>query len=160
MRLSTQLAYQLGARPLATDADDLVLLTGSVARGEVRANSDIDLLVLTKRRRGRTGNDALSFPSVLGESLDSERHGVHFNVEYVAVDQVRRLASILRPAAGRTGSVVTLLCDGGERYAHTYYSDAWVADQGLDLSPHVDTLRRFAGTGEWHGRSGGCEDEA
>jgi cysteine synthase A len=52
-------------------------------------------------------------------------------------------------AAGRTGSVVTLLCDGGERYAHTYYSDAWVADQGLDLTPHVDTLRRFAGTGEW-----------
>jgi cysteine synthase A len=29
-------------------------------------------------------------------------------------------------AAGRRGSVVTLLCDGGERYAHTYYSDAWV----------------------------------
>jgi cysteine synthase len=52
-------------------------------------------------------------------------------------------------AAGRRGSVVTLLCDGGERYAHTYYSDGWVADQGLDLTPHTDTLRRFAATGEW-----------
>ena len=40
-------------------------------------------------------------------------------------------------AAGRTGSVVTLLCDGGERYAHTYYSDDWVAGQGLDLAPHA-----------------------
>ena len=52
-------------------------------------------------------------------------------------------------AAGRTGSVVTLLCDGGERYAHTYYSDDWVSGQGLDLAPHTETLRRFAVTGEW-----------
>jgi cysteine synthase A len=53
-------------------------------------------------------------------------------------------------AAGRTGSVVTLLCDGGERYAHTYYSDAWLAEQGLDLVPHAATLEGFARTGEWH----------
>jgi cysteine synthase A len=52
-------------------------------------------------------------------------------------------------AAGRSGSVVTLLCDGGERYAHTYYSDDWVAAQGLDLAPHAATLQRFAATGEW-----------
>ena len=49
-------------------------------------------------------------------------------------------------AEGRTGSVVTLLCDGGERYAHTYYSDEWVAAQGLDLAPHAATLREFAAT--------------
>jgi len=52
-------------------------------------------------------------------------------------------------AAGRTGSVVTLLCDGGERYACTYYDDAWVAAQGLDLAPHTATLTHFARTGEW-----------
>ena len=52
-------------------------------------------------------------------------------------------------AAGRTGSVVTLLCDGGERYAHTYYSDEWVASKGLDLAPHTEVLERFATTGEW-----------
>ncbi|RBY86374.1 PLP-dependent cysteine synthase family protein [Blastococcus sp. TF02A-30] len=52
-------------------------------------------------------------------------------------------------AAGRQGSVVTLLCDGGERYAHTYYSDGWVAEQGLDLAPYAATLRVFAETGEW-----------
>ena len=51
--------------------------------------------------------------------------------------------------AGVRGSVVTLLCDGGERYAHTYYSDEWVAAAGLDLAPHSATLRRFAETGEW-----------
>jgi cysteine synthase len=52
-------------------------------------------------------------------------------------------------AAGRTGSVVTLLCDGGERYANTYYSDEWLADHGLDLAPYAATLRRFTETGEW-----------
>ena len=37
-------------------------------------------------------------------------------------------------AAGETGSVVTLLCDGGERYANTYYDDTWLAAHGLDSS--------------------------
>jgi cysteine synthase A len=52
-------------------------------------------------------------------------------------------------AAGRQGSVVTLLCDGGERYAHTYYSEEWVSGHGLDLTPYTATLGRFAATGEW-----------
>jgi cysteine synthase len=34
-------------------------------------------------------------------------------------------------AAGQQGSVVTLLCDGGERYAHTYYDDAWLAERRI-----------------------------
>ncbi|MQA33850.1 PLP-dependent cysteine synthase family protein [Modestobacter roseus] len=53
-------------------------------------------------------------------------------------------------AAGRTGSVVTLLCDGGERYADTYHSDAWLAARGMDLGPCTRTLEHFAATGEWH----------
>jgi cysteine synthase A len=52
-------------------------------------------------------------------------------------------------AEGRTGSVVTLLCDGGERYARTYYSDRWLAAQGLDLPPFTATLDAFARTGRW-----------
>ena len=43
-------------------------------------------------------------------------------------------------AAGETGSVVTLLCDRGDRYAHTYFDDAWVAAQGWDLAPWSDWL--------------------
>ena len=46
-------------------------------------------------------------------------------------------------------SVVTLLCDGGERYAHTYYDDGWVAEQGLDLAGPEATLAKFHVTGEW-----------
>jgi cysteine synthase len=46
-------------------------------------------------------------------------------------------------ARGERGSIVTLICDGGERYAGTYYSDAWVADQGLDLAPYAEALQSF-----------------
>ncbi|HET9141006.1 PLP-dependent cysteine synthase family protein [Actinophytocola sp.] len=47
------------------------------------------------------------------------------------------------------GSVVSLLCDGGERYAHTYFNDDWIARQGLDLRPYQQVLDRFLATGEW-----------
>ena len=33
---------------------------------------------------------------------------------------------------GETGSVVTLLCDSGQRYTHTYYSAAWLQQAGLN----------------------------
>ena len=52
-------------------------------------------------------------------------------------------------AAGRTGSVVSLLADPGERYAHTYYADEWVAAHSLDLRPCTATVERFLATGTW-----------
>lgn len=35
--------------------------------------------------------------------------------------------------AGEPGSVVSLICDSGERYANTYFNDRWVEDQGWRL---------------------------
>jgi cysteine synthase len=52
-------------------------------------------------------------------------------------------------AAGEVGSVVTLLCDGGERYAGTYYDDSWLAAQGIDIAPYLATLEKFAESGDW-----------
>lgn len=59
-----------------------------------------------------------------------------------------RLVAEMR-AEGRTGSVVTLLCDGGERYADTYFADEWVAARGLDLAPATAVLEEFTATGRW-----------
>jgi cysteine synthase A len=50
---------------------------------------------------------------------------------------------------GEQGSIVTLLCDGGERYSNTYYDDNWVAEQGLSLEEPLRALKRFHDTGEW-----------
>ncbi|MGV9410213.1 PLP-dependent cysteine synthase family protein [Nocardia sp. NPDC003693] len=53
--------------------------------------------------------------------------------------------------AGRSGSVVTLLCDGGDRYAGTYFNDDWVAGQGLSLAEPTAVLAEFMATGSWSG---------
>nr|MCW2727281.1 cysteine synthase [Aeromicrobium sp.] len=50
-------------------------------------------------------------------------------------------------ADGEQGSVVTLLCDGGERYEHTYYDDAWLAAKGIDIAPYAAALTTFSETG-------------
>jgi cysteine synthase A len=50
-------------------------------------------------------------------------------------------------AAGETGPVVTLICDGGERYAGSYYDDAWIAAESLDIAPALAKLKRMVDTG-------------
>ncbi|WP_037571060.1 PLP-dependent cysteine synthase family protein [Phaeacidiphilus oryzae] len=52
---------------------------------------------------------------------------------------------------GERGSVVSLICDPGDRYLDKYYSDEWVAAQGLDLEPYAEVIRDFLKTGEWSG---------
>ena len=41
-----------------------------------------------------------------------------------------------------TGSIVTLICDGGDRYTDTYYDDAWLAEQGIDIGPYLPVVER------------------
>lgn len=52
-------------------------------------------------------------------------------------------------AAGRSGSVVTVLCDGGDRYADTYFNEDWVASEGLDLTGPTAALEVFSSSGRW-----------
>ncbi len=54
-------------------------------------------------------------------------------------------------ASGETGSIVTLMCDGGERYAGSYNDPAWLTAKGLDPQPHLATLAHFFATGTWTG---------
>ncbi|MDO5662894.1 MAG: PLP-dependent cysteine synthase family protein [Brachybacterium sp.] len=46
---------------------------------------------------------------------------------------VARLIQEMRER-GDSGSIVTLLCDAGDRYGATYFDDDWVAAQGFDLA--------------------------
>ncbi len=55
---------------------------------------------------------------------------------------------------GEQGSVVTLICDGGERYRDTYYNDAWLAEQSLDIQPWSDALEQWWTTGKWQPPAG------
>ena len=52
-------------------------------------------------------------------------------------------------AEGRSGSVVTLIADSGDRYADTYFSDEWLDDAGLDPSAAAGVLVEFERSGRW-----------
>ncbi|PEG34489.1 lyase [Mycolicibacterium agri] len=52
-------------------------------------------------------------------------------------------------ASGRSGSVVTLIADSGDRYADTYFSDEWLANAGLDPSAATEVLVEFERSGRW-----------
>ncbi len=44
---------------------------------------------------------------------------------------------------GETGSLVTLICDSGERYANSYYSSSWLDAHGLDPTPFEPRIEAF-----------------
>jgi len=52
-------------------------------------------------------------------------------------------------AQGRSGSVVTLLADSGDRYADTYFCDEWVKAHELDTSTPAAALTEFERSGQW-----------
>jgi cysteine synthase A len=45
-------------------------------------------------------------------------------------------------AAGEKGAIVTLICDSGERYQHTYFNDQWCQQQGLELTHYLDEVKQ------------------
>jgi cysteine synthase len=57
-----------------------------------------------------------------------------------------RLAAEMREARA-TGSLVTLICDSGERYRQTYYEPQWLVARGLDPAPIEAVLTDFLDTG-------------
>lgn len=52
-------------------------------------------------------------------------------------------------ALGQQGSIVTLLCDGGERYRHTVQDPDWLAAQGLACQGEAQALARLLAAGDW-----------
>lgn len=57
----------------------------------------------------------------------------------------------------RKGSLVTLLCDSGDRYSDTYFDDGWLKQQNIDIDPWREQIEAFLDYGkpftkyaEWH----------
>lgn len=47
--------------------------------------------------------------------------------------------------AGQQGSLVSIICDSGERYACTYDQDEWLAEHGVDLAPYEPQAAELLG---------------
>jgi cysteine synthase A len=78
------------------------------------------------------------------EKLLGRRCGGSTGTNFVGALQLMREMK----AAGETGPVVTLICDGGDRYAGSYYDDAWLASQQIDITEPRARLARLAHTGQ------------
>lgn len=52
-------------------------------------------------------------------------------------------------ASGTTGSVVSLICDGGERYDTEHGRAGWIDDAEPDIAGYHAALDRFFGSGQW-----------
>jgi len=44
---------------------------------------------------------------------------------------------------GEGGSIVTLICDSGERYRNTYHAPEWLKSMGLETAAYEEALERF-----------------
>ena len=90
--------------------------------------------------------DALSLAAMrhVSEALDRRVGGsTGTNVVGVlaAAERMRR--------EGRSGSIVSILCDGGDRYSHSYYNPAWYVEQGIDtIRSDAIVAGALAGAGE------------
>ena len=49
--------------------------------------------------------------------------------------------------AGERGSIVSILCDHGDRYGSTYFNDDWLAAQGFDVEPWERRMDAFFAEG-------------
>jgi cysteine synthase len=82
---------------------------------------------------------------VLEERL-GHRYGGSSGTNLVACLQ---LAAGMR-LRGERGSIVSLLCDRGERYAETLFDPAWLAPRGIDPLPWKSALLDCIADGAWH----------
>ncbi len=76
---------------------------------------------------------------ILGRKVGASTGTNLYGVLQLATEMKRR---------GETGSIVTLLCDSGERYLDTYYNCDWVSENIGALTPYLTKLEIFSQTGE------------
>lgn len=125
--------------------DDLTIDAGSNVEGIGRPRCEPSFLPSVIDRMIRVP-DAASFAAmrVLAGRVDHLPGGSTGTNLYAALQAIRDMRE-----EGLTGSVVTLLCDPGERYRDTYYDDDWLAARGFDIAPYREQIDRFVDTGVW-----------
>ena len=50
---------------------------------------------------------------------------------------------------GESGSIVTIICDGGSRYRDNYYNPSWLREAGLESEARLKRIETFWATGTW-----------
>ncbi|MGA9341337.1 MAG: PLP-dependent cysteine synthase family protein [Rhodanobacteraceae bacterium] len=90
--------------------------------------------------------DAASIAAAwLLEILLGRRYGGSSGTNLVACLQL----AVKMRESGKHGSIVSLLCDRGERYRETLFDPQWLVTHGIDISPWQSALTATIGRGDW-----------
>ncbi|MDD7910868.1 PLP-dependent cysteine synthase family protein [Pseudovibrio exalbescens] len=129
----------------AQERNDLTLTCGSRIEGIGRPRCEKSF-VPTVIDEMRQVPDAASIGAMRAlEKTLGRRPGGSTGTNFYGVCQLA--AEML--ARGDEGSIVSLMCDGGERYANTYYNDAWLEEHHIHIRPYEEQVLTFLGTGRW-----------
>ncbi len=71
-----------------------------------------------------TDHQSLTAMQVISQKLNRRCGGSTGTNIWACIQLIKKMI-----ADGEQGSIVTLLCDSGERYTTTYYNDAWIEDK-------------------------------
>jgi cysteine synthase len=90
--------------------------------------------------------DVASFATVhVLEEVLGRRFGGSTGTNMFATFQIAELMH----RNGRQGSIVTMACDPGDRYADTYFNREWLTENGYDIDPVRRDLLKFIERGKW-----------
>lgn len=122
-------SYQSGDRTLTRDCSSRI---EGIGRPKVEPSFQHDVIDRMIRVP-----DAASVAAMLWlERLTGRRAGPSTGTNIWGTLQVAREMQ----AAGRQGSLVTLMCDSGQRYLDTYYDPAWVGERIGEVAPWLEQL--------------------
>ncbi|WP_372698280.1 PLP-dependent cysteine synthase family protein [Arthrobacter sp. JSM 101049] len=117
---------------------------GSRIEGIGRQRVEASFIVSSIDRMMRVPDAAAIASILLLEQLLGRRTGASTGTSLWAA--LRLVSEMV--AAGKRGSIVSLICDPGERYLDKYYSDNWLAENGIDITPYRQRLEDFMRTGK------------
>ena len=119
--------------------DTTLTACGSRIEGIGRPRVEPSFIPSLVDRMEEVGNlESVAAMQLLGELL-GRRVGPSTGTNFVAM---LRLAATMRDS-GQTGSILSLLCDAGERYLCTYHDAQWVQQQLGDVAPARAALQQL-----------------
>jgi cysteine synthase A len=126
-----------------TGNKDLVLKKGSNVEGIGRPRVEPSFLSSVIDRMIKVPDQASYATIHFLEKILNRRCGGSTGTNLYAVFQIISELHLQEQEA----SIVSMICDGGERYTDTYYNDSWLRDKGFNLQPYTERLEKFYETG-------------
>ncbi|MGH3709148.1 MAG: PLP-dependent cysteine synthase family protein [Pseudonocardiaceae bacterium] len=120
---------------------------GSLIEGIGRPRIEPSFIFNTVDRMMQVPNAAsLAAMTVLDETEGFPRPGGSSGTHFLsALKIIKKMRD-----AKQTGTVVTVLCDSGNRYTDTYYNPDWYTEKQINIEPWKTTITNFLKTGTWN----------